>query len=83
MRLTKERILKSLEGELNDKASQKQRQKLAKKYRMVKFFGMRSKEPVNLLFTLLFQTDKRKVFRKISRACREYQADGLKEPERF
>ncbi len=39
VRLTKERVLKSLHGELNDKASQRQKQKLSKKYRMVKFFG--------------------------------------------
>ena len=39
VRLTKERILKSLQGELDDKVTKKQKQKAVKKYRMVKFFG--------------------------------------------
>ena len=39
VRLTKERILKSLQGEIDDKVAKKQKQKVIKKYRMVKFFG--------------------------------------------
>ncbi|XP_064404550.1 uncharacterized protein LOC135349849 isoform X2 [Halichondria panicea] len=64
VRLTKERVLKSLHGELNDKASQRQKQKISKKYRMVKFF------------------DKRKVVRRLSRACKEFSEGGLTEDER-
>jgi len=43
VRITKERILKSLQEELNDHASQRKNQKMSKKYRMVKFFGKQTK----------------------------------------
>ena len=39
VRLTKERVLKSLREELSQKLEDKRNQKLHKKYRMVKFFG--------------------------------------------
>lgn len=40
VRQTKERMLKSLQQELADKETEKRSKKVAKKYRMVKFFGM-------------------------------------------
>ena len=39
VRQTKERMLRSLQQELTDKATEKRSKKVAKKYRMVKFFG--------------------------------------------
>lgn len=39
MRLTKERILRSLQRELQQKQHDHRSKKVAKKYRMVKFFG--------------------------------------------
>ena len=40
VRQTKERMLKSLQQEITDKETEKRSKKVAKKYRMVKFFGM-------------------------------------------
>ena len=40
VRQTKERMLKSFQRELTDKATEKKSKKVSKKYRMVKFFGM-------------------------------------------
>ena len=39
VRQTKERMLKSLQQDLTDKAMEKKSKKMEKKYRMVKFFG--------------------------------------------
>lgn len=39
VRLTKERVLRSLLQELNDKQEEEKGKKLLKKYRMIRFFG--------------------------------------------
>lgn len=39
VRLTKERVLKSLQEELNETLDEKRTKKISKKYKMVKFFG--------------------------------------------
>ena len=47
MRLTKERVLKSLQEELNEKLHEKRVSKISRKYKMVKFFGEHVKQPYN------------------------------------